>query len=100
MPISSEKEEILLSNALEAYKSGHFTSIPAAASHFGVSKWKLRYRKEGRANGKGRAATKKALNSSQEASLIRWIEHLNSVYTPPNASDIEGAANRILRYCG
>ncbi|KAJ5865434.1 uncharacterized protein N7529_007350 [Penicillium soppii] len=100
MPISSEKEEILLSNALEAYKSGQFTSIQAAASHFGVSKWKLRYRKEGRTNGKGRAATKKALNSSQEASLIRWIEHLNSVYTPPNASDIEGAANRILRHCG
>ena len=100
MPISSEQEEILLSNALEAYKSGQFASIQAAASHFGVSKWKLRNRKDGRTNGKGRTATKKALNSSQEASLIRWIELLNSVYTPPTAFDIEGAANRILRHCG
>jgi hypothetical protein len=71
MPISSEKEEILLSNALEAYKSGQFTSIQAAASHFGVSKWKLRNRNEGKKNRKGRTATNKALNSSQEASLIR-----------------------------
>jgi hypothetical protein len=69
MPISSEKEEILLSNALEAYKSGQFASIQAAGSHFGVSKWKLRNRKDGRTNGKGPTATKKALNSSQEASL-------------------------------
>ncbi|KAJ5835639.1 hypothetical protein N7447_001665 [Penicillium robsamsonii] len=100
MPISSEKEEILLSNALEAYKSGQFNSIQAAASHFGVSKWKLRNRKDGRTNGKGRIATKKALDPSQEASLIRWIELLNSVYTPPTALDIEGAANRILQHCG
>ncbi|OQE58682.1 hypothetical protein PENNAL_c0365G05037, partial [Penicillium nalgiovense] len=42
----------------------------------------------------------KALNQSQERSLIRWIELLNSVYTPPIALDIEGAANRILQRCG
>jgi hypothetical protein len=27
-------------------------------------------------------------------------ELLNSVYTPPTALDIEGAANRILQHCG
>jgi hypothetical protein len=88
---SSEQEEIHISNALEAYKSGQIASIQAAASHFGVSKWKL---------GKGRTATEKVLNPSQEASLIRCIELLNSVYKLPTAFDIEGAANRILRYCG
>ncbi|KAJ5335792.1 uncharacterized protein N7506_005728 [Penicillium brevicompactum] len=100
MPNSSQKEEILLSNTLEAYKSGQFSSIQAAASHFGVSKWKLRNRNDGRTNGKGRTATQKALDPSQEASLIRWVEHLNSVYTPPTPLDIEGAANRILKHCG
>ena len=100
MPISAEKEETLLSNALYAYKSGQFKSIRSAASHFGVSKSKLRCRNDGRSNGKGRQATNKALNDSQEKSLIHWIEHLNSVYTPPTALDIEDAANRILQYCG
>jgi len=100
MPISSEKEEALLSNALEAYKLGQFNSIQAAASHFGVSKWKLRNRKNGTPNRKGRTATNKALNQSQEKSLIRWIELLNSVYTPPTPLNIEGAANRILKHCG
>jgi hypothetical protein len=65
-----------------------------------VSKWKLRSRQQGRSNGKGRTATNKALDQSQERSLIRWIELLNSVYTPPTALDIEGAANRILQHCG
>ena len=100
MPISSEKEEILLSNALSAYQSGQFNSIQAAASHFGVSKHKLRNRKAGTPTKKGRTAHNKALNTLQEASLIRWIELLNSVYTPPTPLDIEGAANRILRHCG
>ncbi|CAG8057967.1 unnamed protein product [Penicillium nalgiovense] len=100
MPISSEKEEILLSNAVDAYKLGQFKSIQAAASHFGVSKWKLRNRSNGTPSKKGRTATNKALNQSQERSLIRWIELLNSVYTPPTALDIEGAANRILQHCG
>ncbi|KAJ5840176.1 uncharacterized protein N7525_005364 [Penicillium rubens] len=100
MPISSEKEEILLSNAVEAYKSGQFKSIQAAASHFGVSKWKLRNRSNGTPSKNGRTATNKALNQSQERSLIRWIELLNSVYTPPTALDIEGAANRILQHYG
>ncbi|KAI3127953.1 transcriptional regulator family: Centromere protein B, DNA-binding region [Penicillium roqueforti] len=100
MPISSEKEEILLSNAVEAYKSGQFKSIQAAASHFGASKWKLRNRSNGTPSKNGRTATNKALNQSQERSLIRWIELLNSVYTPPTALDIEGAANRILQHCG
>jgi hypothetical protein len=100
MPNPSEKEDILLSNALEAYKSGQFTSIQAAASHFGVSKWKLRNRNDGRTNGKGRTATQKALNPSQDTSLIRWVEYLNSVYTPPTPLDIEGVANRILKHCG
>ena len=71
MPISSEKEEILLSNAVDAYKLGQFKSIQAAASHFGVSKWKLRNRSNGTPNKKGRTATNKALNQSQERSLIR-----------------------------
>ncbi len=62
MPISSEKEETLLLNALEAYKSGQFKSIQSAAAHYGVSKWKLRNRKDGRTNGKGRTATRKVLN--------------------------------------
>ena len=57
MPFSTEKEEILLSNALEAYNSGQFKSIKSAASHFNVSKWKLRNRNEGRPSKKGRAAT-------------------------------------------
>lgn len=100
MPISSKKEETLLLNALEAYKSGQFKSIQSVAAHYGVSKWKLRNRKDGRTNGKGRTATRKVLNQLQERSLIRWIELLNSVYTPPTPLDIEGAANRILRYCG
>ena len=63
-PISFEKEEILLSNALEAYKSGQFNSIQAAASHFSVSKHKLRNRKVGTPTKKGRPAHNKALNQS------------------------------------
>jgi hypothetical protein len=63
IPISFEKEKILLLNALESYKSGQFTSIQAAASHFSVSKWKLQNQNNGKINRKGRTTTKKALNS-------------------------------------
>lgn len=100
MPFSTEKEEELLSIALHAYKSQKFKSINAAATHFGVSKWKLRSRNDGRSSPKGRTTHNNALNASQEKSLIRWIELLISVYSAPTALDIEGAANRILQYCG
>lgn len=100
MSFSAEKEETLLSNALKAYNSKEFKSLESAASYFGVSKGKLRNRKDGRSPRNGRTAVNKALNASQEKSLIRWIELLNSVYTPPTVLDIEGAANRILQSCG
>lgn len=100
MPNSTEKEESLLANSLHAYRSKNFKSIQAAASHFGVSKWKLRSRNDGHQNPNGRKSTNNVLNESQEKSLLHWIELLNSVYTPPTALDIEGAANRILKYCG
>ena len=100
MPISAEKEDKLLANALSAYRSNKFKSIQAAASHFGVSKWKLRSRSDGRTNPNGRQLTNKALNESQEKSLIRWIELLNTVYMSPNTFDIEDAANGILQHCG
>lgn len=100
MPNSAENEEIHLSNALQAYISGEFKSIASAAAHFGVSKHKLNNRKHGILSKKGCTPVNKALNDSQEKSLIRWIELLNSVYTPPTALDIESAANRILQSCG
>jgi hypothetical protein len=40
------------------------------------------------------------LNSDQEASLVSWVELLNSCYTPPTAKDIEYAANRLLKIAG
>jgi hypothetical protein len=76
MRVSSEKEDILRSNALAAYGLGQFKSIQAAASHFRVSKHKLRNRKAGPPAKKGRTATNKVLNQLQEASIIRWIESL------------------------
>ncbi|KGO69300.1 DNA binding HTH domain, Psq-type [Penicillium italicum] len=96
MPFSTEKDEELLSIALHAYKSQKFKSINAAATYFGVSKWKLRSRNDGRSSLKGRITHNNALNASQEKSLIRWIELLISVYLAPIALDIEGAVNRIL----
>ena len=100
MPFSTEEEENQLAIALHAYNSKKFKSLDAAAAHFGVSKWKLRSRKDKRSTPKGRQTHNKALNDSQEKSLIRWIELLISVYSAPTALDIEGAANRILQYSG
>lgn len=100
MSFSHENEEKQLAIALHAYKSQEFKSIDKAAAHFGVSKWKLRNRKDGKLSSKGRTPFNKALNASQERSLIRWIELLISIYSAPTALDIEGAANRILQSCG
>lgn len=96
MSFSHENEEKQLAIALHAYKSQEFKSIDKAAAHFGVSKWKLRNRKDGKLSSKGRTPFNKALNASQERSLIRWIELLISIYSAPTALDIEGTTNRIL----
>lgn len=100
MSFSLEKEENQLPIALHAYNSRKFKSFDAAATYFGVSKWKLRNRKDGKPPKNGRISSNKVLNDAQEESLICWIELLNSVYLSPTAFDIKYAANRILMYCG
>lgn len=100
MPLSAQKEDESLSQALNAYYTKTLSSINSAAAHFGVSKWKLRNRKEGKPSQNGRDSTNSALNSLQEKSLIGWIELLISVYTPPTAIEIGDAANRILMHGG
>lgn len=100
MPFSAQKKEELLSEALNAYYAKKFPSINAAAAHFGVSKHKLRNRKNDTPSSNGRKSTNSALNPSQEKSLIRWIELLISIYTPPTAIKIGDVANRILIHSG
>lgn len=95
-----EKEESLLSNALESYCTGKFKSIQGAAAHFGVSKHKLHTHNKGTTNTFGCTATNKVLDKVQEKALITWIELLNLAYTPPMAKDIEATANRILKHGG
>jgi hypothetical protein len=100
MPKKPRDEEDLLAKTLHAYTTREFSSLRKAADHYRVSYSKLRGRKNGQTSLSDRPTTNNALNLNQEKALISWIELLNSCYTPPNARDIEIAANRLLKMAG
>lgn len=50
----------------------------------------------GRKSRNERIPTNKALNADQEAELVRWINVLDNSGAPPNASQIQSAANTMF----
>jgi hypothetical protein len=91
----SEVEDRIL-KACEAAKRVKKPNIRALSREFNVPYYRLRARLQGRATRTSCPALTKAPDDLQEKALIRWIQQLDSLYSPPTPSMIEVAANQIL----
>lgn len=98
MPLKSTLDyEKRVVEAAQAYDSGQFSSIRAAARKFGVSRDTLSARLDGRLPRTAKIPNNKALNPIQEDTLLYWIKFLDNAGFPATKSMVVSYANEIRR---
>ena len=83
--------------ALNAYKSGYFTSIRAAANTYDISECTLRARLRGRASRQEIRSVNLKLTDTEESTLIQWILSMSDRGLPVRTSHIRQMANLLLQ---
>jgi O6-methylguanine-DNA--protein-cysteine methyltransferase len=84
-----------IDDALQAYKSGEYTSYRAAARAFDVSKTTLIERARGRNPYNLAHEDQQILSAEEETELVRWITRLTTCGYPPKPYTIREMANAI-----
>jgi len=78
MPLKSTLDyETRVAEAAQAYDSGQFSSVAAAARKFEVARRTVSHRLDGIPPRTAKTPTNKALNPIQEDALLYWIRFLN-----------------------
>jgi hypothetical protein len=93
----SQELEKRITNALEAYHAAKKPNIAFFAREFNIPYSTFKGRVKGRQPRKGSTGGTKALEPEQEQALILWIDILDQGFSPPNASQIQGAAEQIIQ---
>jgi DDE superfamily endonuclease/Tc5 transposase DNA-binding domain len=86
-----------VAEAAQAFSSGQFPSIAAAARKFGVERKTVSTRLHGVPPRTAKTPNNKGLNSVQEDALLYWIKFLDNSGFPPTKSMVVSYANQIRR---
>jgi hypothetical protein len=84
--------------AAQAYDSGQFSSIAAAARKFDVAQTTLSDRLAGITPRTARTPTNKALNPIQEDALLYWIKFVDNAGFSPTKTMVVSYTNEIRRH--
>jgi hypothetical protein len=95
--VDSSSKEGRLALALQAYKSGSFTSIRSAAKTYDIAETTLRARLKGRpAKHESRSVNHK-LTETEESTLVKWILSMSERGLPLRTSAIRQMADLLLQ---
>ena len=83
--------------ALSTYHASEKPNLAQIAREFDVPYQTMQRRVRGRGSRIGHKAGKKALDPSQEAALIRWVEVLDQAYSPLTAAHIRSVAIQMIQ---
>jgi len=93
--------ETLLQEAATAYQTGQFTTLKAAAAHFGVNRRTLGSRLNNtHQNHSEGALSKQRLSPAQEEELVRWILAEDSRGFPPSFARARQMASHMMAVGG
>jgi len=93
----SSSKEGRMALALNAYKSGYFTSIRSAADTYGVPESTLRTRLKGRLARHEKQSVNRKLSNTEESTLVKWILSMDERGLPPHTRHIRQMADLLLQ---
>jgi hypothetical protein len=93
----SSSKEGRIALAINAYKSGYFSSLRSAATTYDVPESTLRTRLKGRRARQETRSTNHKLSNTEELALVQWILSWSDRGLPLKISHIRQMANLLLQ---